>query len=94
MNNIAFKINKFVLNYVLNEWEKEDSILFKITIFYIVELMILVIQVKFNISADFYKEIQAHNSIFYNDYNTVMIATLYIDTIFYLPTFLDLRGRI
>lgn len=31
---------------------------------------------------------------YYNYYNTIMIATLYRDQIFYLPTFLDFRGRI
>ena len=41
-----------------------------------------------------YKEIQAHNSIYYNNLNTLMIATAYRDLVFYLPSFLDFRGRI
>nr|UEV87034.1 hypothetical protein [Grifola frondosa] len=90
MNNVPFKINKFVLNYVLNEWEKDNSYLFK----GYNKLHSKTNEINENINSELYKEIQAHNSIYYNYYNTIMIATLYRDQIFYLPTFLDLRGRI
>lgn len=39
-------------------------------------------------------EIDSHNSKHYHYFNTLMLADLYKDQIFYLPTFLDFRGRI
>lgn len=90
MNNVPFKINKFVLKYVMNEWEKDNSYLFK----GYNKLHSKTNEINDNINSELYKEIQAHNSMYYNYYNTIMIATLYRDQIFYLPTFLDFRGRI
>lgn len=41
-----------------------------------------------------FKEIQSHNSKHYNYLNILMIATLYENQVFYIPTFLDFRGRL
>jgi len=90
INNVPFKINKFVLSFVFKEWAKEDSILFK----GYNKLHVKTSEINSKISSDVYKEIQAHNSIYYQNYNTIMMATLYKDKVFYIPTFLDFRGRL
>jgi len=41
-----------------------------------------------------FKEIQSHNSIHHHYLNTLMIANLFKDQVFYIPTFMDFRGRL
>ena len=90
MNNVTFKINKNVLLYVLNEWFKENSKLFK----GYNKLHSQSYKTDDITSTELFKEIQAHNSKYYHYYNTILLACLYKDISFYLPTFLDFRGRI
>lgn len=59
MNNVPFKINKFVLKYLMNEWEKDNSYLFK----GYNKLHIKTNEINDNINSELYKEIQAHNSL-------------------------------
>jgi len=40
------------------------------------------------------KEIQSHNSKHYQYFSTILLAHLYKDQTFYIPTFLDFRGRL
>jgi DNA-directed RNA polymerase len=40
------------------------------------------------------KEKRAHNSIYWQYFNILQIAELYLEHNFYLPTFADFRGRI
>jgi DNA-directed RNA polymerase len=92
MNNVPFTINIKVLEYLTIEWEKEDSKLFK---------GLNKIHPKTDLIKDkkeggysLFKEIQSHNSMHYYYLNTIMLATLYKDQVFYFPTFLDFRGRL
>ena len=90
MNNVPFKINNNVLYFVLKEWEKDDSIIFK----NYNKLHSRTKEINTKCSKALFKEIQAHNSKYFHYYNTIFQATLYKDISFYLPTFLDFRGRI
>jgi len=90
MNNVPFKINKAVLRFVMKEWDKDESILFKDYN----KLHTKTSEINSNINTELYKEIQAHNSIYYYYYNTIMMASLFITVLFYIPTFLDFRGRL
>ena len=91
MNNVPFTINKKVLHYLLVEWDKEESTLFK-GFNKLHPKTELIKDTKTNKSL--FKIIQSHNSIHYSYLNTLMIADLYKDQIFYIPTFLDFRGRL
>jgi len=86
INNIKFKINKQMLNIVLNEWDKTESILFK----------------GYNISKEINpfdkNEIKLeklkHNAKYSLYYNIIHIAYLFRNQTFYLPVYADFRGRI
>ena len=86
INNIKFKINKDMLNIVLNEWDKSDSILFK----------------GYNISKEINPndkheikiEKLKHNAKYSLYYNIIHIAYLFRNQTFYLPVYADFRGRI
>jgi len=95
MNNVPFKINSFVLNYLLLEWDKENSKLFKGFNKLHPNSNLLIEKKKTQeIESKLYKEIQSHNSIYHHNYNTLMMASLYRNQVFYIPTFLDFRGRL
>ena len=93
MNNVPFIINRDVLHYLTIEWDKDESIIFK----GLNKLHLktdLVKDKKYKMDNLLFKEIQAQNSKHYNLLNTLMIATLYKDQVFYISTLLDFRGRI
>ena len=87
---IPFKINKAILRFVMKKWDKDESILFK----GYNKLHIKTSEINNNINTELYKEIQAHNSIYYHYYNTIMMAGLFITVPFYIPTFLNFRERL
>jgi uncharacterized protein YggT (Ycf19 family) len=91
MNSVPFKINTYVLHYLMIEWEKEDSTLFK----GLNKLHPNTFLIK-DKKTDrlLFKEIQSHNSKHHNYLNILMLANLYKDQVFYIPTFLDFRGRL
>lgn len=89
-NKGPFKINKKTLSYILKEWDSNESTLFKGFNQLHPKTYDNVKITEYNL----FKEIQTHNSIYYNNLNTIKIASLYKEKIFYLPTFLDFRGRI
>ena len=86
LNRVKFKINKPMLNLVLEEWNNKDSIIFK----------------GFNVFNPILetdtKEIQmkkmASNSKYQLYLNIINIASLYRDQEFYFPVFVDFRGRV
>jgi hypothetical protein len=86
LNNVGFKINAEVLGFVLKEWSNPHSVFFK----GYNQLEIL--------NKEDSKEIKiskrSHNSKYWNYFNTIAIACLFKDVVFYLPTFADFRGRI
>ena len=86
LNNIRFRINNEMLNFVLEEWELDNSVLFK---GYNKFKDILAED-----TAEVKKEKMTHNSIYHLYYNTLSIAILYRNHSFYLPVFCDYRGRI
>ena len=93
MNNVPFKINTDVLHYLLIEWEKEESKLFK-GLNNLHPKTELVKDKNYKMDSLLFKEIQSHNSMHYHFLSTLMIANLYKDQLFYIPTFLDFRGRL
>ena len=92
LNSVPFVINKTVLEYLLNRWENEiEGPIFKGLNKKHKDMS------KFNElkkNSLLYKEIVSHNSQSDNLYNSLMIASVYKDEIFYLPTYLDFRGRV
>jgi DNA-directed RNA polymerase len=93
MNNVPFKINTYVLHYLMKEWDKEESKLFK-GVNKLHPKSNLLNNKKYKIDSILFKEIQSHNSIHHHYLNTLMIANLFKDQVFYIPTFLDFRGRL
>jgi DNA-directed RNA polymerase len=91
MNNVPFTINKKVLHYLEIEWDKEDSTLFKG--FNKIHPKTELVKDK-KMDKSLLKIIQAHNSMHFYYSNTLMMADLYKDQVFYIPTFLDFRGRL
>lgn len=86
LNNTPFKINLDVLDFILNEWYKENSVYFKGF------NKLQVINKKD--SEDVKRNKQSHNSKYWRYLNIINIATVYKNEIFYFPTFADFRGRI
>nr|QWO71463.1 RNA polymerase [Termitomyces sp. T99] len=86
LNSMKFQINKLMLNFVLNEWDNKESKLFK----------------GFNVYQPILegdsKEIKmkklSSNSKYHLYSNIINLASLYKDQEFYLPVFVDFRGRI
>ena len=93
MNNVPFKINSYVLHYLTIEWDKVESNLFK-GLNKLHPKTELVQDKIYKMDSSLFKEIQAHNSKHYNYLNTLRIATLYKEQVFYIPTLLDFRGRL
>ena len=92
MNNVAFKINTDVLHYLFIEWDKEESKLFK-GLNKLHPKTDLIKDKNYKMDSLFFKEIQSHNSMHFHYLNTLMI-NLYKDQVFFIPTFLDFRGRL
>lgn len=86
LNNVPFKINKLAYNIFMYEWNKSNSLLFK---GYNKKL-----DIKENDTAITKNDKKAHNSIYWQYFNILQIAGLYLNYKFYLPTFADFRGRI
>lgn len=86
LNSIKFKINKKMLNFVLEEWNNKDSKLFK---------GFNVYQNILNTDSKNIKINKLSNNSKYQLYiNIINIAYLYKDQEFYLPVFVDFRGRV
>ena len=92
-----------MLNFVLNEWDNDNSSLFKgynrVKIENNNELDNLLsdctdVKIKEKKSLLYKQEIQSHNAKYTNYLNTISLAKIYRDVDFYLPTFADFRGRI
>jgi DNA-directed RNA polymerase len=83
---MKFKINKTMLKFVLDEWGNKESIIFK---GFNVYKPILVSDTKE------IKNIKISSNSKYQLYlNIINLAYLYKDQEFYLPVFVDFRGRI
>ena len=89
LNSIPYRINKEVLEFLLSEWYNEDSLLFN-------GLNKLKEVSSKPLSGQDNRDILSHNSQYWQiyNYNTLAIARLYQNTVFYLPTFADFRGRL
>ena len=86
INNIKFKINNDMLNFVLYEWSFKESIFFKgYNVFK---------EIYAKDSTEIKKEKFKHNALFSLYYNIIQIAVLFRDQTFYLPVYADFRGRI
>ena len=86
LNSIKFKINRTMLNFVLQEWYNSESKLFKgHNIF----------QPILDTDSKDIKAKKLSSNSKYNLYsNIITIASLYRDKEFYLPVFVDFRGRV
>ncbi len=89
LNRVKFSINKVMLEFLLGEWKSERSTIFK----------------SFNkpysqvVGSKEYEEadnsiIVEHDSKYWYYLNILNLASLYRDKSFYLPCFMDFRGRI
>ena len=85
LNSVAFKINKDVLYYVLNEWNDPNSLFFNGQN----QLLEILPEDK---GVELKRKL-SHNSKVQLNVNILKIALLYKDVNFYLPMFLDFRGR-
>jgi DNA-directed RNA polymerase len=83
---MKFKINKIMLKFVLDEWENKESIIFKGFNVYkpILE----------NDTKEIKKIKRSSNSKYQLYLNIINLAYLYKDQEFYLPVFVDFRGRV
>jgi DNA-dependent RNA polymerase len=85
-NKTGFRINANVLNIIWREWEDENSLVFKGL------NRLKEINVK---DSPEDKEVKiSHNSKYWNYFNTIQTALLYVNHVIYLPTFADYRGRV
>lgn len=86
LNKTAFTINNDVLDFILTEWNNPDSTYFN------------GLNKEHDILKDDKAEVklskQDHNSKYWRFFNTITVATAYRNSVFYLPTFADFRGRI
>ena len=91
LNSIPFEINSTMLEFLLEEWNSDNSIIFK----NYNKLHPLTNNLELDkLDSKTKKEIIKHNSIFWNYSNILNIAILLKKQTIYLPTFLDFRGRI
>lgn len=88
LNKQAFKINLDVLNFALEEWDKPEGV------FAPYNKPIIIETGGFTTKTKKYKDAQSHNSIYWIYRNILNMAILYKNTTFYLPTFMDFRGRV
>jgi DNA-directed RNA polymerase len=81
LNAQKFEINEDMLDFLLEDWEKDDSLIFE----------------KYNKPCQdeiFNEDTQRHNSLYWMYRNILNIAQLFRGEVFYLPVFMDFRGRI
>jgi len=86
LNSIKFKINIPMLMFVIEEWEKEKSILFKGYNKY---------KEIFEEDSSFIKKEKVkHNALYHLYFNIINIAILFRSQVIYFPVFADFRGRL
>ena len=86
LNSIKFKINIPMLMIVIEEWNKDKSILFKGYNKYT--------EILADDSTKIKKDKEKHNALHQLYLNIINIAILFRAHVFYLPVFADFRGRI
>ena len=86
LNSMKFRINKKMLKFILTEWENKESKLFK---GHNVFQPILDTD-----SKEIRAQKESSNSTYILYSNIITMATLYKNQEFYLPVFVDFRGRI
>jgi DNA-directed RNA polymerase len=92
LNNQMFRINKLMLNYLISEWNSNNSIFFKgLNKFHIDTHLI---ESKSKISKNKQNLIESHNSKHLLYKNILEMAIIYKNIDFYLPVVMDFRGRI
>nr|QWO71425.1 RNA polymerase [Termitomyces sp. T73sscA] len=89
LNGQVFKINKVILTFLLKEFKKENSLIFKGQNFSHPETSNFL-----NLDLDQKKKVSAHNSKFNLYKNILTLAVIFEDVNFYIPTYYDFRGRI
>lgn len=83
LNNNAFTINNNVLEFILMEWNKEDSKYFN------GPLNGQQLEINKKDSEIVKRSKQSHNSRYWRYLNIINIAKVYRNSVFYLPTFAD-----
>uniref|UniRef100_P33539 Probable DNA-directed RNA polymerase n=1 Tax=Agaricus bitorquis TaxID=5343 RepID=RPOP_AGABT len=86
LNSIKFKINKAMLNFILAEWDNKDSKLFKGY-----NMLKPILETD---SKEIKEEKVSSNSKYTLYSNIISLASLYKDNEFYLPVYVDFRGRV
>lgn len=86
LNSIKFKINIPMLMFVLEEWNKNNSMLFKGYNKYK--------EISNDDSRTIKKDKEKHNALHHLYLNIINIAILFRAHVFYLPVFADFRGRL
>nr|QWO71412.1 RNA polymerase [Termitomyces sp. T28]QWO71415.1 RNA polymerase [Termitomyces sp. T60a]QWO71420.1 RNA polymerase [Termitomyces sp. T99]QWO71421.1 RNA polymerase [Termitomyces sp. T132]QWO71424.1 RNA polymerase [Termitomyces sp. T8] len=89
LNAQVFKINKVILTFLLKEFKKENSLIFKGKNFSHPDTSNFC-----NLDLDQKKKVSAHNSKFNLYKNILTLAVIFEDVNFYIPTYFDFRGRI
>ena len=86
LNSIKFKINIPMLTFVMEEWNKDNSMLFKGYNKYK--------EISDDDSRIIKKDKDKHNALHHLYLNIINIAILFRAHVFYLPVFADFRGRL
>jgi hypothetical protein len=86
LNSIKFKINVPMLMFVIEEWNKDQSSLFKGYNRYQ--------EISTEDSRMIQKEKEKHNALHQLYFNIINIAILFRAQVFYFPVFADFRGRL
>jgi DNA-directed RNA polymerase len=96
LNKQKFRINKEMLEFLLIEFNKGvDSIIFKNkNRLHSLTDSLSTLDGNKDKDADLKKEILSHNSLYYLYRNVLELAIIFENITFYLPTFMDFRGRI
>lgn len=89
INNQEYKINKLMLNYLLSEFKVENSLIFK----GFNKLHVLTNNIK-DLEQKDIENVLSHNSKYYLNKNILELAIIFENVKFYLPSFMDFRGRI
>lgn len=89
INSQKYKINRIMLNFLLAEFKDNNSIFFK----GFNKLHPLTNKID-QLQLHEIKSILSHNSKYYLNKNILEIAIIFENTSFYLPSFMDFRGRI
>ena len=86
LNSIKFKINIPMLMFVLEEWNKDNSMLFK--------GYNKCKEISVDDNTKIIKDKEKHNALYQLYLNIINIAILFRAQVFYLPVFSDFRGRL